>query len=781
MRLALCLLICVAAAGATLDSAYYLPDRGTPYTWFEGASPIAEYFAKDYRAAGYVYVYVRNDSAAPLNATAFSLDGKPLAELRAAQQVVWWRLLPNPLPPGRVGEFMLRLRNPLLAPCEVALAFESGETLTATVGPEPHPLRIATVGFTPTRQEVFLVAESLDGGDRALRRVRLDGKDVTRNCRLLAPAFVGDCSPVLLRLPKPLDLGSFHTYTVETKAGETASCCLKTLDGFVPLGSYGYGTYEEYARNGCNSYANFGKCTPSDLDAMARLDMRGVSMLGSGILEPHEIAHPGLYAHYIHDEPDCTDYNLDQFPHPLRVGQMAMEMEQRVEQVRRHDPERPSFLTVDMTYKPANYYIYAPIADVVNPDCYPTIAGQNATQVREVVETCRIAAGPRPLTFTFSSTLEGPRDPAKFAQMRFPRPNFPLEQRVMLYYAIGAGARGLYNYIHCTENTDTRWSRGSGDWPELWNEIGLVYRELETVSPLLPLAHPTRLATSAVPTLWLRVLLCGEKAALVIWVNDSYRQNRLGVRYEPLAEVPIRLAELPWMKHWQAYAVGQGTLSPLAASDGTLVLPQAAVAGAILVTGDAELPAALTARYAARRDATARFLLEEWRLSQARRARRLEVNRLIAGELGDYAVTGTAIAAYGMKLDSFWDPASEPHNVLEFGANEDSDQETRGADYRANIPAGQVGQPHVLYALAGTWGQPATLTITGPDGQTLSEREVKTPFAGELLTVRFTPVQAGEHRISYLQSGRGKKGGRISHVIYVLPATAAFAPLPTGE
>ncbi|MBN2448932.1 MAG: hypothetical protein JXR77_01000, partial [Lentisphaeria bacterium] len=626
-----------------------------------------------------------------------------------------------------------------------------------------------------------LVAERLDGKARELTGVLLDGVDVTPQCRLLAPEFLGDCSPVVLDLPEPLALGSFHTYTVVTRAGERACCCLKTLDGFVPLGSYGYGTYEEYARNGCNSYANFAKCRPGDLDAMARLGMRGVSMMGSGIIEPYEIAHPGLYAHYVHDEPDCTDYNHDELPHPLRIGQMAMEMENRVATIRRQDPERPSFLTVDMTYKPANYFIYAPIADVVNPDCYPSIGGRNATEVREVVETCRIAAGPRPVTFTFSSTLEGPRDPEKFARLRFPRPNFPLEQRVMMYYAIGAGARGLFNYIHCTENSATRWSRGSSDWPELWNEIGLVYRELETVSPLLALAHPTQLAVSPAPGLWLRMLLCGDDAALIVWVNDNYRQNRLGVRYDPLHDVTIALPEVPWLGTWRAYAVGQGTTAELQVSGNGILLPRADIAGAILVTPRPELPDALTARYASRRDATARFLLEEWRGSRTRQARRLEWLRLIPGELGQFAVAGQGLGAYGVKLASFWNPREEDRNVLEFGANDDANREMRGAEYRVTIPPGQEGKPYVLYAVAGAWGRPCILTVTGPDGGRLLEETVETSFSGELVVRRFVPRPAGEHLVRYLQSGPGKRGGRIGTVIYVLPADAVFAPLPAGE
>lgn len=778
MRYLPLLLLATTAFGASVDHAYYAPDRGTPYQWFEGAPGIQEFFTKDYRAAGYVYVYVRNDGKQPLKATSFLLDGKPLAELREAQQVVWWRLLPNPVPAGTLGEFMLRLREPLTKTCELTIGFKGGARLTTRVTPQPNPLRIATVGFTETGREVFVVAESLDGQARVLAKVLLDGSDVTAQCRLLAPKFIGDCSPVSLQLSKPLQLGSFHTYTVVTKSGERASVCLKTLDGFVPLGSYGYGTYDEYARNGVNSYANFSKASPGELDAQARLGMRGVSMLGAGVIEPYEVAHRGLYAHYIQDEPDCSDYGFDKLPHALRIGQMAMEMEQRVEYVRQRDPLRPSFLTVDLTYKPANYYIYAPIADVVNPDCYPLTIGKDASMVRESVETCRTAAAARPVTFTFSSTFEGWSDPVDLTKMRFPRPNFPLEQRVMMYYAIGAGARGLFNYIHCTETSGNHWSHGSTDWPELWNEVGVVYRELERVAPLLAVAHPTRLATSPHPKLWLRTLLCGEDAAVIVWVNDNYQQNRMGVRYEPLTDAKITLPDLPWLKGWKAYSVAQDAFTGLKVTGSQLTLPRADVAGLILLTPDARLVDSLAVRYTAKQRMTGTLLLDESRRQQAQKARRIEINRLIAGELGEFAVEGKGVSAYGMKLEQFWNPKNVPYNVFEFGASEATDEVVRGAEYTVQIPAERVGQPHLIYAFGGAYGPPCKLTVVGPGGQALLEKELRPPFAGELMVVNFTPAQAGEYVIKYLQPGKGEKGGRISGAIYVLPASKAFPPLP---
>lgn len=767
---------CSLPAAVTVQSSYYAPDRGTPYSWFESARDISTFFDQHYRAAGYLYVYVRNEGRRPIDATEFRLNGENLERLREQQKVVWWRLLPRPLPPGATGEIMVRLRGPTDSPSRVEVAFSDGSRSATTVAPTPNPLRIETVGFNEARDEVFLVVERLDDRERALKPVLVDGADVTAKCRLLAPSFIGGVSPVSIDLAAPLKVGTYHVFTVRAADGATASCCLRTTDGWVPLGSYGYATYDEFARNGCNGHNNFGRSGKDDLDRQAMLGMRAVSMLGSSEVERYEVAHPGLFAHCLQDEPDVSDYGVTEVPANLRVGYMAMEMEQRAQNVRVGNPTKPSLLTLDMTYKPANYYIYGPIADVVNPDCYPVSLGMDATAVREVVETARGGAGPRPVTFTFQGVMEGPRDPEAFAKKRSPRPNFPAEERIMMYYAIGAGARGLFNYIHCTENSETRWSRGTQEFPELWNEIGQVYRELEHVAPLIAIAHPTTLATSNEPKLWLRLLLCGENAALLAWVNDNYEQKRLSVTYQPLYDVQVTPADLPWLRGAKAYAVGADGFTQLRESGRTILLPRADVAGAILLTTDGNLPSALTARYEKRTQHVASALLDEWRRDLAATAKQQTAFHLLAGEFGDYAVRGKGIGAYGASVATYWNPDEAEHNVLESGVNERGPAPTQGAEWSVTIPAGRAGKPHVVYACCGAWGQPALLLVKDSAGTTVAETRVSGNWAGRVWALRFTPAAAGEYSVTFAVPGDGPKGGRAAGVAYVVPEDRLFDP-----
>lgn len=776
VALALMAAMPLATKAARLESAYYAPDRGTPYRWFEGAKEIQSFFSKDYRAAGYLVAYVRNDSAKPVDATGFTLDGRPLPAAREAHQVIWWRLLPRPLPPGAVGEIMARLRYPLKAPCELGASFSDGSTLTAKIAPSPNPLRIETVGFNERMDRVFLVVECLDKTRRVLSQVLLDGVDVTRHSRLLAPSFFRGVSPISIRLPERLTLGGYHVYTVRAKTGEVASCCIRTTDGWVPLGSYGYATHEEFARNGCNGHSNFGRADPGDLDRHARLAMRQVSMLGGGQVQDYEVGHHGLLAHCLQDEPDCHDYGVKDLPPHLRIGYHAMEMEQRAQRVRAGNPTKPSLLTLNLTYKPANYYIYGPIADITNPDCYPISLGADATMVREVVETARLGAGPRQLTFTFQGVMEGPKDPKEFEKKRFPRPNFPAEQRIMMYYAIGAGARGLFNYIHCSENSKTRWSRGSREFPEVWNAIGQVYRELDHVAPLLALAHPTKFATSDATRLWLRMLLCGDNAALIVFVNDNYEQKRTSVRYTALHDVKIKLPSIPWLSSPKAYLVGADGFRPLHSRHDEILVPRIDVAGLILVTTSPQIPGALTKRHEARTRRLATALLGQWRAKLAAKARQRTAFRLIPAEFADSAVVGKPTNAYLAEAPGYWNPEKAKYNTFEFGENNPVGAPTQGAEWQVTIPREHAGKPHILYVCCGTWGRAGILAVKGVDGRPLAQMQVHGSFDGRLCVLRFTPPKAGEYTASFALPGPGPKGGRASRVAYVVVESQAFDP-----
>ncbi len=762
----------VQAGSVSLDLAYWAPDRGTPYQWFEGAKEIQSYFKDDYRAAGALYLYLRNKGRKPLKATDFALNGKPLSELREQEHsVVWWRLLPNPLPPGRVGEVTIRLREALSENAQVRVQFEGGAEVQATVEPRACPLRIETVGFAEALDEVFVVVEKLRDGPARVESVWLDGRNVTASARLLDPAFQTGLAPLTVRLKQPLQYGSYHVLKVTAAEGPAAACCVRAYDGWVPLGSYGFATFEEYARNGVNGYNNFGRGGKQDLESQQRLGMRGIITVGDRPPRDYEIGHAGLLGYCLMDEPDCRDYGVKELPHPLRIGHYAMEMERRAQLCRQADARNLTFLTIDLTYKPANFYIYGPIADVTNCDCYPLLFGAGVKMVREVVETARYGAGPRPLCFTFQGVYHDPLDPKGKEKQKYPRPPLAEEERIMLHYAIGAGARGLYNYIHCTEKTGRHISRGTREFPDLWDEIGRTYRALEHVAPLLALAHPTTLATSNRDKLWLRTLICGADALLLVAVNDDYRQERMRFVSQPLEDVRLRLPALPWIKPkraWRVSAKGFEEVGPVSNAK-ELSVGTVAVAELYLVASDERLAARLEARYQARDQRVAQGILADWRARLTREGAQRRMVRKIVGEYADCVVWGRGIQAYYQTVKRFWNPKQEKYNAFEFGQNEGGQAPAKGAQWRVTIPPEGAGKRYAIYLGHGTWGQPGIFSVKAADGKELLRQELSGPMSGVVSRFQVIFPQTGEYTVSFMQPGPGPKGGRATRAIYVVP------------
>ena len=684
MRPLLCIIVllvfaaCLCAA-PVLDHAAFLPDIATPYAWSEGVKEIANFSTRDFKPTGNVKLYIHNTGDKPLTAGQITVDGTPIEQLRERREMLWWRVLPNPVPPGGVAEVLLRPRVSVTKPLQVSIAFAGFPALTATVSPASPPVRITSIGFNAGLDRIFVVATQMPwvvippsaaavhpplpspitpkgrsgageggrGGEDAVA-VLLDSRDVTSSARILSPTFEHGICPVEVHLSKPLQYGSYHIVKLVMKSGAVAACQQRVYDGFVPLGSYGTEAVEDYARNGLNGYNNFRISSKGDADFQAMLGMRGVSITGENPPPAHLVGHPGVFAHCLQDEPDCSDYTAEAWPIAERIGYNAPEMERRAAACRAADPRNLVFLTIDQTYKPANYYVYGQLADVTNHDCYPLSLGWPARAMIGNCDTAFAAIMPHPMFFTYQGVYEKGTDPVQEAKRAFPRPPFPQEERLMMLYAIGCGARGLYNYIHASDGAN----EGSDQHPDVWNAIGVTCRELSLVSPLIAQGCPAPIASAPDRRLWVRGLVAGPQAALIVVTNDDYQETADNFVSHPIKDAEVSLANLSWLPVKGAYAVREGAFMPLkwrsTGGETRITVPELNVADVILVTSDPALPARLLAEYQARELKVAAGLLQVARERQAQLARLKYLLRKIPADYKAYMVTASEAKAYGI-------------------------------------------------------------------------------------------------------------------------------------
>ncbi|MCS7263337.1 MAG: hypothetical protein NZ805_00730, partial [Armatimonadetes bacterium] len=423
--------------------------------------------------------------------------------------------------------------------------------------------------------------------------------------RIPSPNFWRNLCPIVIQPTKPLPFGSFHYLRIDTTEGSTATV-FRIRDDFVPLGSYGYVTPKEYALNDCNLYVSFSALHKSQLDLLHRYKIKAVSLSPSEETQKVKTVHPTFWAYYLMDEPDVHDYGVEDLPSEKRVGAYAMEMVRRDRECYSQNPSALSFLTVNLTYKPANWFIYGRIADVHNTDPYALLVGWELKQVFEVAETARLASAPNMMTITYQAMwIESVGKPT---EGKFPRMPFPEEVRIMMHYALAGGAKGLIDYIHCTERYPEQIFWGATDYPDVWAEIGKVNREVETVAPIIARSHPLDIAKALTDGVFARALVAHD-AVLVVCVNEKFQSLKDRFVKQTVAPAELEVSVLPWLPLKLAFQVSEGEFKPLdckVVGDRLRVtLPKLDTACLLLLCADKNLPASLKRRY------------EELRLSRA--------------------------------------------------------------------------------------------------------------------------------------------------------------------
>jgi len=408
------------AGRVVVDAAWYEPDTGPRYAWSEKAAGLTDFSERDLRA-GHLFCLVRNVGSAPVQVRPESLNGKSLAELRRAdaRSVIWWRAWPAVVPSAHCTEVSIRLRRAPVGESHLGLSID-GEPLEVVVPADPLPFRIATVAWPDARKRLFVVLEKTAGKRVRVVRVFVDGVDVTRAAEIPAPEFFNGVCPVLVTLESPFEIGSFHTVAVEAAGGLRIGRSLRTLPEFLRLGMYGAGDLEQNLVLGINTAAHFRALNRAGLEKYRRFGQRAAFHIGNGVPAPDVRGHPAVYAYLLHDEPDCWDYRAKDWPAAQRIGYHGQELVDQLQKCVQADPKTPVMSTLDLTFKPANYYVYAQLPDIVSPDCYALTVGQPLRFLRQVIQTCRRAAGPRRLDAVVQVDFED----RKKEDMRLRRPPF---------------------------------------------------------------------------------------------------------------------------------------------------------------------------------------------------------------------------------------------------------------------------------------------------------------------------------------------------------------------
>jgi hypothetical protein len=750
-----------------IEATFYRPDVVPPVMWLEGNSAMIAKGNFGYSPAGSVHALVRNAATSPITVTNVLIDGESARALREKRQVVWWRTQPNPVPPGALGEVTVRFRYPLEKPVKLALAASGKPIAEAVVQQKRVGFRIETIGFraVPNRMMVYVSKQS--EAPVRIAQVRLDGRDVTADARILAPTFFEGCCPIEVPLAAALQVGSVHAVEVIDAAGAEAFHVFRVPPAYTPLGTYGYSNFEQYAANNLNTYVCFGGLSRASLDRLEGLGMRGAFHIGYSDPPQGVRGHPAIAGYLQRDEPDCADYGVTDRPHHERIGHQAQQMVEHAARLFELDPKTVLWQTLDLTYKPANWLHYGLVADVTNTDAYPLVIGVPLTFVRDVVQTARSGCSPRPLTFTFQSGWE------EAEHRGWNRPPFADEMRRMMLYAVGSGARGLISYIHCSEKASGWMGHGTNEFPDLWYEVGRTFRSLSGLRDLIRVAHPLRIESGRADRLWVATLLVGPNAMLVVVVNDNYTSKADVFEQTPALNVSLRVPRPPWLDAKRCVRVEDGRARPVEMEvDGraiTLSIDRIEAGDFLVICADAILPDRLESDFQARQARLASALLATQQRSLCEQAKQAAEMRSIPFKYGRYKIAGSVIGGYAIARANFWNPGREQYDVLEYWEGKGTSR--KGVVWKVEVPAERAGKAHVLYWMGHVWGTGAAaakMTLRDSTGKEIASTVVPT-FAEGIHRWTVTPPIAGKYTIELIQQHDGEKGARIAKAAYLVP------------
>ena len=604
--------LCCGSAQAELkiDCAYWQQDiwassggyYAKAYEWTDGFAGL-EQFPKPGEQAGTVHIFVANQSEAPVAPRVTSVKPVGGGELLDTLELVWWRCLPSELAAGEMGQISVRLRSPQRRDLAVTVTTEGAPLQTVAVPVTLLPFRLQTVAWSQQGREVFLVAQATAPDPPAIRRVWLDGEDVTGRCRLLAPDFFAGVSPIVLRPPSPLRRGSLHTYQIEDAQGRKVGWTLRTVDddGFVPLGIYAMYWHPSHRIDrliqlGFNAEASFHTKGRKVLDVLAAHGIR--TFYYTFAPAPEVRGHPALYCYCLKDEPDVADCRVSKLHITKRIGHHAPEMIRRYGECRKADPSIPASIVINMSLGPHNYYIYGQIADLFLPDHYALTLNQQLSRLFETNRYNWWAAGPRPVQFIMQVNYED-----RPAKMTYRRPPCAEEIYVQYLYALAGGARGFWGFMWPNEGVRPGTIfHGPVEYPKVRAALQNAHATLGPLLPLINQSHPLSLARADAAQVKLTTLLGGQHALLIAVINKTCESLPGDFRYQTLRNLEVRIPSTPWLQPNFVGRVDVGKMTALPLQHGedgaaTAVLPELRAGALLLVTADADLPARLVDRH----------------------------------------------------------------------------------------------------------------------------------------------------------------------------------------
>jgi len=523
---AIVLLVCSAdpvVAGLRIIDARWRPDAN-PFIrqqvwdgpiWSEGWQEEDQFYPKHFRPAGSLHVILANNASESQTLKLTHVDGEPIAKVlttpRQARRVVWQWIEPQTISPGGWTECVVRLRTVPTKDVKLSFETDSGGIFDVVVPAKPPKIRIESVSFSPAIDRIYVYLRSLDGSNFKAGTLRADRREM-ESCIWTASPVASGLMLVEAPLNPKWDYGSRHLIEVDVPGFGTQAISVRAWDCYFSIGLFGPADRESVVdakTHGFNTY--YWNSEPV-------LDELGLNYIPYGLAgRPRTLQRTGALFYYNMDEPDAHDVSKasESVPYMDRLGiNASLEVIPRIREQREKDPTTLNMLLVDNTYKPLNWYVYGQIADVFATDPYVPLGGEQIERVPYSLATAHDAAAPRPLVAVIWATAGTNH---KWGR-RFPTVE---EERMMAFYALGCGAKGIGYFADYEQNGEGEGLRAVSDNKPLWEEIGKINADIRVLAPYLSIGCPIAWSGDT-NRAWVRAIMCGRDHIVAIAVNKMH-------------------------------------------------------------------------------------------------------------------------------------------------------------------------------------------------------------------------------------------------------------------
>jgi hypothetical protein len=558
-------------------------------------------------------------------------DDPPQAIFNAGEPV-WYRLDPNPIPPGGVARATVRLRLvPVTQPVNLSIVTSAG-TVTTNVAVNASDPLIASVGFSPDRKKIYLHWRR--NGGAAPTSVWLDGTNVTAQTTTVGDASMNFAASVI-QLSTALPDMSYHVYQGVYADGKRATAGLRTWVNPFLYGTWAARDLPDGDTAGAQAWidecvARGANVLVMNMNSSGLADFLGTSAgrnyadsRGYGYVKDSTQWGTNPRMWFIEDEPDMEEYSIgvNKCGSGMRVpcgnahvtGILGLRLLEEGEALRAINPSAPTTVNLDGNFKPEGWFAYGQLADVMMVDSYyeQEMAGiqwyrTNAiplytkpTSIYAAAITTTTAAEPNPMHMILYSCEY--RDPTLGYVWPFAS---PASKRIQAYYALAGGAKGMAYWWFKKDTIANGLDANTPAAQALWKEIGLIGNEIKAAQPLLVISHPVAVPITPGSNVWARALASGIDALIVIAVNDKFTNTWAGTQISSVSNATVTVTLPAWLvdlNNTTAFEISAGGIqdvaSTLSGNQLILNLGTLKVTRMVVVTTNQSLRASLQARY----------------------------------------------------------------------------------------------------------------------------------------------------------------------------------------